>query len=306
MGQRFDRTLDHVRHARHPLRGVAKWSLIAVQVLIGLVLLFAVINLALSLSTFRGEDPLRRTAHELAVLWHSVPDDRAPDPDAFVAVHGRALGDDPDAAAIRRHFEQAAQGGTFLLDEVMVDRMEAVNGRIDARVLPPGVYVGAHAQGPDDAPMVYATKWLAHYLLFPRHAYILVVPQDGPALTLSASQNAKFPGTTENPNRLTARVGPFNDQAYDFPSSGEALHEVTVVSRDPAVIAAAPAALEQARRRLDDLDVGYNVLAPNSNTVVGCLLEEAGLMSGEVRSSMLLAMRAPGIGGACPSSVQGS
>ncbi len=305
-GAIFDHALDRVRHARHPLHGVAKWSLIAFQTLCGLFGLFCAINLILSLSTFRGENPASRTAHELGVLWFSTPNGQATSDEAFRAVHGRELGSQPTAADIRAHFEAASEGGTFLLDQVMIDRMEAVNGRIDGRVLPPGVYVGAHALGPDSPPLVWVTKWMAQYLLFPRHAYILVVPETGQALVFSASQEGKFPGDTEHPNRLSARLTPYDDAAYDFPSSGEALHEMTIVSRDPAIVAAAPARLDAARARLEALDETYGLLAPNSNTVVGCILEDAGLMEAQVRRSTLLAFRAPGLGAACPEPAQGS
>jgi len=297
---RANRLLDRIRHARHPFAGWRKWAVITGQGTAGFVLLFAVANLALSLSTFRGEDPLNRTAHELAVLWFSTPDGQPTSDAAFKMIYGRDLGDDATAAQIKAHFRAAAEGGTFLLDQVMVDRMEAVNGRIDAAVLPPGVYVGAHALGPDRPPLVHVTKWLAHYIVFPRHAYILVVPERGPAQVFSASQNGKFPGDTDSPDRLSARLTPYNDAAYDFPSSGEALHEMTIVSDDPEVVAAALVRLTEARDRLEALDQPYGLLAPNSNTVVGCIVEEAGLMSAEVRRSTLLALRAPGMGAECP------
>lgn len=300
------RALDRVRHARHPLRGIAKWVLIGFQTLAAVFGLFCLINLGLSLSTFRGEDPAARMAHELGVLWFSTPNGQPTSGRAFEVIHGAALGTAPTAQTILAHFEAASEGGTFLLDQIMVDRMEAVNGRIDGRVLPSGIYVGAHALGPDSPPLVWVTKWLAHYMLFPRHAYILVVPVTGPALVFSASQNAKFPGDSDAPNQLTARITPFDDRAYDFPSSGEALHEMTIVSRDPAVVAGAPAALDEARARLDAMHRTYGLLAPNSNTVVGCILEDADLMEPEVRRSTLLAFRAPGLGAACPDRAQGS
>lgn len=303
---RAHRLLNRIRHARHPFAGWRKWAVIAGEGLAGFVVLFAVANLTLSLSTFRGEGPARRIAHELGVLWFSTPDGQPTSDQAFEAIHGRDLGDDPTATEIRAHFLAAAEGGTFLLDQVMVDRMEAVNGRIDAAVLPPGVYVGAHALGPDKPPLVWVTKWLAHYVLFPRHAYILVVPETGQAWAFSASQEGKFPGETNSPNRLSARITPYTDAAYDFPSSGEALHEMTIVSDDPAVVAGALARLTEARDRLAALDQPYGLLAPNSNTVVGCILEEAGLMSAEVRRSTLLALRAPGMGAACPGADEGS
>lgn len=296
-GRRFK---DRVRHARHPLMGWKKWAVIAGQGLAGFVAIFAACNLVLSLSTFRGDNPLARTSHELAVLWFSTADDSPTSARAFDAIYGRELGDHPAAADIRAHFERASEGGTFLLDQVMVDRMQAINGRVDGRVMPPGIYVGAHALGPDRAPAVWVTKWLAHYLLFPRHAYILVVPEEGPAISFSASQEGKF-GDGEGPgDRLSARLFQFDDNAYDFPSSGESLHEMTIVSRDPAVLAAAPAALARARDALEAMDKTYGLLAPNSNTVVGCILEGADLMSEKVRRSTLLALRAPGMGAACP------
>jgi|GEM_PF-478325 len=296
-GRRFKHRL---RNARYPLTGLRKWAVIAGQGLAGLVVLFLATNLVLSLSTFRGENPASRTAHELGVLWFSTTGDTPTSAQAFDVVHGHEVGENPTAADIRAHFEKASEGGTFLLDQVMVDRMQAINGRIDSRVLPPGVYVGAHALGPDNAPLVWVTKWMGQYLLFPRHAYILVVPADGPAIAFSASQEGKFPGVTEHPDRLSARISAYDDHAYDFPSSGEALHEMTIVSRDPAVVANAPAALDRARRELEAKNETYGLLAPNSNTVVGCILEGAGLMSAKVRRSTLLALRAPGMGAACP------
>lgn len=295
------RRLRHrIGHARHPLTGWRKWTVILGEGLVGIAILFLLCNLILSLSTFRGGNPAARTAHELGVLWYSTPDDTPVAPEAFHVIHGGAVGDDPSPARIRAHFEDASESGTFLLDQIMIDRMQAINGRIDSAVLPPGVYVGAHALGPDDAPLVWVTKWLAHYMLFPRHAYILVVPAEGEAMAFSASQAGKFPGDTDAPDRLAARLAPYNDAAYDFPSSGEALHEITVVSRDPGVVARAPEALDRARRELAAKDEVYGLLAPNSNTVVGCILEDAGLMSGRVRRSTLLALRAPGLGAACP------
>ena len=306
----FDRVRDRavrlkqrVRQARHPLVGWCKWAVITGQGLAGFVALFAAVNLVLSLSTFRGEDPTARTAHELGVLWFSTPGETSDE--AFRVIYGGELGPEPTPADVRAHFEDALDGGTFLLDQVMVDRIQAVNGRIDSRVMPPGLYIGAHALGPDAAPLVHVTKWLGHFLLFPRHAYILVVPETGEALVFSASQNGKFPGETDSFNRLSARLTPFDDDAYDFPSPGEALHEMTLVSRDPAVVAGAPDALDAARRRLEALDQPYGLLAPNSNTVVGCILDDAGLMSAEVRRSRLLALRAPGLGAACPGSDEG-
>ena len=295
---RRDRLLQRVRHARHPLQGWQRWAVIAGQGIGGFVALFAVVNLVLSLSTFRGEDPLARTVHELRVLWFSPPDGQPMSPAAFPTVYGRDLGPAPDTVAIHAFLEREAEDGVFLLDHVMVDRILKLNGRIDARSLPSGVYVGAHALGPDGLPFVPVTKFLAQYLLFPRHAYLLVVPEAGPAIAFSASQNAKF-GIDVHPDRLSAEVAPFTPQAYDFPSSGEALHEMTRITNDPAQLAGAVQALKNAQARLAQEGLTYGLLAPNSNTAVGCVLQGSGAISQQARSSILLALRAPGFGAGC-------
>lgn len=295
---RARRLLERIRHARHPLRGWRRWAVIAGQGLVGFVALFAVVNLVLSLSTFRGEDPLARTVHELRVLWFSPPDGQPMSPIAFPTVYGRDLGPAPDTAAIHAYLEREAEDGVFLLDHVMVDRILKLNGRIDARSVPSGVYVGAHALGPDGMPMVPVTKFMAQYLLFPRHAYILVVPGSGPAIAFSASQNAKF-GIDIHPERLSAEIAPFDPNAYDFPSSGEALHEMTRITNDPARVATAVEMLKGAQARLAQEGLTYGLLAPNSNTAVGCVLQGAGAITQQARSSILLALRAPGFGASC-------
>lgn len=295
---RARRLLERIRHARHPLRGWRRWAVIAGQGLVGFVALFAVVNLVLSLSTFRGEDPLARTVHELRVLWFSPPDGQPMSPTAFPTVYGRDLGPAPDTAAIHAYLEREAEDGVFLLDHVMVDRILKLNGRIDARSVPSGVYVGAHALGPDGMPLVPVTKFMAQYLLFPRHAYILVVPESGPAIAFSASQNAKF-GIDIHPERLSAEIAPFDPNAYDFPSSGEALHEMTRITNDPARVATAVETLKGAQARLAQEGLTYGLLAPNSNTAVGCVLQGAGAITQQARSSILLALRAPGFGASC-------
>lgn len=295
---RARRLLERIRHARHPLRGWRRWAVITGQGLVGFVALFAVVNLVLSLSTFRGEDPLARTVHELRVLWFSPPDGQPMSPTAFPTVYGRDLGPAPDTAAIHAYLEREAEDGVFLLDHVMVDRILKLNGRIDARSVPSGVYVGAHALGPDGMPLVPVTKFMAQYLLFPRHAYILVVPESGPAIAFSASQNAKF-GIDIHPERLSAEIAPFDPNAYDFPSSGEALHEMTRITNDPARVATAVETLRGAQARLAQEGLTYGLLAPNSNTAVGCVLQGAGAITQQARSSILLALRAPGFGASC-------
>jgi hypothetical protein len=295
---RARRLLERIRHARHPLRGWRRWAVITGQGLVGFVALFAVVNLVLSLSTFRGEDPLARTVHELRVLWFSPPDGQPMSPTAFPTVYGRDLGPAPDTAAIHAYLEREAEDGVFLLDHVMVDRILKLNGRIDARSVPSGVYVGAHALGPDGMPLVPMTKFMAQYLLFPRHAYILVVPESGPAIAFSASQNAKF-GIDIHPERLSAEIAPFDPNAYDFPSSGEALHEMTRITNNPERVATAVETLRGAQARLAQEGLTYGLLAPNSNTAVGCVLQGAGAITQQARSSILLALRAPGFGASC-------
>lgn len=292
------RVLHRVRHAKHPLRGWRKWLVISGQAFAGVVGLFALVNLILSLSTFRGDNPLARTVQELRVLWYSPLDGRPMSPDAFAAVHGGDLGSAPDTTAIHAHLEAEAEDGVFLLDQVMVDYILDLNGRIDGRALPSGIYVGAHALGPDGLPFVPVTKFLAQYLLFPRHSYILVVPDRGQAFVFSASQNAKF-HIIEDPDLLSAVIAPYAPGAYDFPSSGQALHEITRITDDPARVAAAWETLHGAQAELEARDLRYGLLAPNSNTVIGCLLEATGAVTQQERSTILLALRAPGFGAPC-------
>jgi len=72
VGHRFDHALDRVRHARHPLHGVAKWSLIGFQSLVGLFVLFCVINLVLTFAVQRPRDILPRLERELTALNHAT------------------------------------------------------------------------------------------------------------------------------------------------------------------------------------------------------------------------------------------
>ncbi len=287
-----------MRHARHPLHGWKKWSLILLQWLALLVVVFALVNLALGLSVQSREDRGRRFVHVATALWFSPLDGRTADPTAFARLYGDELGSDPDANEVRGYFERRLDG-TIVLDQIMtehlVDRFEGVN----AQTFPAGVYVGVRALGPDGLPFVPVTKYLAHFLFFPRHAYILVVPETGPAQVFSASLNGHFDEDADDQQHLAAQIGDYGPGAYDFPSSGQAVHELTMVTRDPAETEAALESLSRAKDRLDAAGIEYGVLAPNSNTVIGCILEDAGVMSQAQRSSALLAVRAPGVGAAC-------
>lgn len=296
---RSRRFLDHVRQARHPLRGWRKWTLIGVQALIGLVVLFALANLALSLWVQRPADVPERTVQEVQGVWFSALDGRDAPGKAFTAIHGDRLGRAPSEAELKAHFEERAERRTFLLDQVMVEHMQDRFGGLDGSNFPAGVYVGLRAIGPDGAPWVHLTKWLAEFLFFPRHAYILVVPEDGEPVVFSASMNRKFDGEVEHPGRLAARIAAYDARAYDYPSSGQAIHELTRFHDDPAAIPAALSRLQAAKARLEAAEVAYGVLAPNSNTVVGCILEEAGVLSRRERQATILSLRAPGIGAAC-------
>lgn len=293
------RVLERWRHAKHPWRGWRRWAVIAGEATAGLILVFAVVNLTLSLTTFRGDDPSARMRHELVGLWHSAPDGESLSQDGFMSLYGRALGAEPSAEQIRAYVSDQAADDEFLLDHLLVDHIVQRFGRVDSRTLPVGVYVGAHALGPDGLPFVPVTKYLAHYLLFPRHAYILVVPPRGPAMTFSASQAGKFDPRADHPDELRAEIAPFDAEAYDFPSSGQALHEMTLITRDPRATTWAMDRLTAARDRLAESGTRYGLLAPNSNTVIGCILEQAGVVTRKERSAVILAFRAPGYGADC-------
>ena len=291
------RALERVRHARHPLHGWRRWTLIGVQAAVGLFLLFAFVNLALWFSIDRPDGPIRQARWEAEALARSPLDgEQAPDR-AFTALYGDVLGAEPDAEDIRAWFEARSLEGQFVLEHVMVQRMDVLNGGLNASVFPAGVYVGLRAMGPDRAPMVYVTRHMAHFMFFPRHAYILVVPEEGEATVFSASVNNKLDDDAEHPDHLRAALQAYDADAYDFPSSGQAVHLMTRISDE--VASDALERLEGAVERLEEAGVAYGVLAPNSNTVIGCLLEDAGVMTRNERSSALLAVRAPGLGADC-------
>ncbi len=295
--ERARRALERVRHARHPLHGWRRWTVIGVQAAVGLFLLFASVNLALWFSIDRTDGAVRQALWEVEALARSPLDgEQAPD-SAFTALYGEVLGAEPDASEVRAYFEERSQRGQFVLEHVMVQRMDAMNGGLDARVFPAGVYVGLRAMGPDEAPMVYVTRHLAHFMFFPRHAYILVVPERGEATVFSASVNEKLDEDAEHPDHLRAALQSYDEDAYDFPSSGQAVHLMTRISDE--VAGDAMDRLESAVARLEAAEVTYGVLAPNSNTVIGCLLEDAGVMTRAERSRALLAVRAPGLGADC-------
>lgn len=295
--ERARRALERVRHARHPLHGWRRWAIIAVQAAVGLFLLFALVNLALWFTVDRPGGAVREALWEVEALARSPLDgDQAPD-HAFTALYGDVLGDAPDVGEVRDYFEDQSRRDEFVLEHVMVQRMLTLNDRLDADVFPAGVYVGLRAMGPDGAPMVYVTRHLAHFMFFPRHAYILVVPEQGEATVFSASVNNKLDEDAEHPNHLRATLQAYDVDAYDFPSSGQAVHLMTRISDEVATDALAR--LETAAQRLAEAEVTYGVLAPNSNTVIGCLLEDAGVMTRSERSGALLAVRAPGLGADC-------
>lgn len=295
--ERGRRALERVRHARHPLHGWRRWVVIAVQAAVGLFLLFALVNLALWFSIDRSGGPIRQALWEVEALARSPLDgEQAPD-SAFTALYGEVLGAEPDASEIRDYFEDRSQRGQFVLEHVMVQRMDAMNGGLDARVFPAGVYVGLRAMGPDGAPMVYVTRHMAHFMFFPRHAYILVVPEQGEATVFSASVNNKLDDDAEHPDHLRATLQTYETGAYDFPSSGQSVHAMIRIT--DATAEDALDRLEAAVERLEEAEVTYGVLAPNSNTVIGCLLEDAGVMTRAERSGALLAVRAPGVGADC-------
>jgi hypothetical protein len=295
--ERARRALERVRHARHPLHGWRRWAFIAVQAALGLFLLFALVNLALWFTVDRPGGAAREALWEAEALARSPLDgDQAPD-HAFAALYGEVLGAEPDAGEVRDYFEDQSRRDEFVLEHVMVQRMLTLNERLDADVFPAGVYVGLRAMGPDGAPMVYVTRHMAHFMFFPRHAYILVVPEEGEATVFSASVNNKLDDDAEHPDQLRATLQAYDVDAYDFPSSGQAVHLMTRISDE--VASDALERLEAAARRLEEAGVAYGVLAPNSNTVIGCLLEDAGVMTRKERSSALLAVRAPGLGADC-------
>lgn len=249
--------------------------------------IFLLLNVALTVVLFASHGALPRLAADAKRLSAAGPRDRRDPVQAFNALYGETIGRDPDAPRMRNWLDRAlSRAGPVVFDQTMADYALHRYGQIDARVLPPGVYVGARAIGPDERPVVVVSKHLVHYGFFVRHSFILVVPPptpDGhpPAVALSAGLKKDFvtDRPLPDPYALHATVHPYAPGEYDFPNEGQAIHELFRLSSNPGRAASARSRLERAAHAIQASDMNYRLVSRNSNTVIGSVLRASGALS---------------------------
>ena len=277
---------------------------LAVAVAAGLALLLLV-NVGLNLAFFVATDAGGRATLDAGRLQLSGPQLQAQPADTFNRLYSEAIARDPPLSTIRARFQRELEtGGPIVFDlptaAYAVDRA----GQVDARVLPAGLYLGTRAIGPDKRPQAVVTKYLAHYGLYARHSFILVVPARRPdggydrAMSFAAGLERDFLARTPQRMQLYATLHPYARGGFDFPNEGQAIHELFLLSADPAVVAGAPAKLRHAALALQAADMDYRLIRQNSNTVIGCLLRASGVLGGReeaILNDWRIGLRALGI-----------
>lgn len=276
---------------------IARWVLGGV---VTLTLLIVAINIALSLILFGPSDGAGRLVSDWRRIWlaHDVSTDKITADQAFQSLYGPSLGAAPRAQDVRGWLSSGLEGQEPIVWDVILARYLTERfGAVDGRTLPAGVYVAAGPIGPDGWPSPLLTN-----LFFPRHGYVLVVPvPDGqrsrPALAATASLRRDFrPGG--NGDDLFAVVQVYGPDAFDFPTAGEPIHDLFLLSDDPRDIVVVERRIRAAAKRLDEAELGYGLFSRNSNSALRCFLKVSGLPSEKVdaiRHRPLARLRLPGI-----------
>lgn len=176
---------------------VARWVAWGAAATLAIIGTFALANVGLTLVFLVSEEQSGRLlidGHRLALSGGGARGEEAER--RYLKLYGRRIGAAPDPATIRRYLEDQASGGRpMVLDQALVDYVIERWGALDGRTVPPGVYVGARAIGPDTSPLLRVTKYLAQYAFYPRHGYVLVIgaPGDGhPPTEFSAGRAMDF------------------------------------------------------------------------------------------------------------------
>ena len=282
------------------IRGL-RWTATGIA---ALALLLVVVNLGLTTAFLAREHELGRWYVDIRRLALSGDHRRgAPAAGAYRQLYAELIGERPDAKDIRSYFEaQADRGGPIVLDQVLTDYILARWGQVDGRTLPPGVYIGARPLGPDAPPLSWVTQYLAQYALFTRHGYVLVVPPPDTAsapVEFSASRAKDFEPDPPDPRQLMIKAEPFQPGAYDFPSRGQAIHELFRLSDGPQVARRSGPELGGLAGALRKTGARYELFRQNSNTVLGCMLRASDLHRDQFerfRSDPLLRLRLLAIG----------
>lgn len=173
-------------------------------------------------------------------------------------------------------------------------------GQVDARSIPAGVYVAASPIGPD--VRVYTV--INQFFVFPRHGYLLIVPPltsgepPRPAVQAVASLQSDFLPDAQSHGALYSERMQFNVDAMGFPTPAEPIHDLFLITDDPALTRRLLAGIGPAIERIQDAELPYRVLQRNSNAAIGCLLLASGLPDATLdafTSAWLIRARLPGI-----------
>lgn len=266
---------------------------------VALVAVLLLVNLGLHLLLFGIETGPERLQRELRAVF---------------AARAVETGDTTQLAAFRSLYPAGCETelsqclGSLNVQPAMFDAtLAAVGldryGAIDARTLPPGAYLAAGPIGPDRWP-----HRLLGALFFPRHGYLLIVPEpEGDAYPQAEAATASYRGDfrdSGNKNELYARVENYRPSAFDFPRAGEPVHELYRLEVPLTRLEAVRNAIGVMKDGIQEEGRDYRLFRRNSNSALGCFLQAAGLTKQELRPLQrpLVRLRLPGVAStrACP------
>lgn len=280
------------------VRLAALWTLGGVA---GLTLIICLVNSVLALALFGPAEGVHRLRAdwERILVAHQMTAEALSVDAAFQRVYGGDFGPEPTADQIHRYISRDLEADEpAVIDALLALYIHERFGAVDGRTVPAGVYLAAGPIGPNAWPGPLAS----HYLVFPRHGYLLVVPPkrggDWPtAYEATASLRQEFRSSGDM-DALYAEVQPYRPGAYDFPRPGEPVHDLVLLTADPAEIGRIEARLSSFSHRLDARSLSYKLLRRNSNSALACYLQVVGLaetVTSTVGARLLLRLRLPGL-----------
>lgn len=293
----IDKFVDKLLNVLHAAREeaakptVVRRAIGVVRVSITFFAAFLAFNLVLRVALFWGEPNLRLLSDWRSLAAAGALSGGATPAEAYARTYGEAHSVDQ----IRRRLAQDLARGDAVIDVATVKLIEARAGQVDARTVPAGVYIAGSAVGPDTLLMA----GFSQYFVFPRHGYVLVVPPDGsPAVQAAASVESEFLPESDRESDIYAVITTFNPRAGNYPTIGEPIHDLVLVTADPIITQRAYEALPSAVDRIQRADLPYGLLLRNSNSALACLLLAGGAPRERVdaiRQGILMPLRLPGI-----------
>lgn len=270
---------------------IARRALGVARVSLTFLAAFLAFNLLLRVALFWGEPNLRIFSDWRSLAAASALSAGAAPDEAYARAYGQAH----SAEQIRQRMIEDLEAGDTVLDVATVKLIEAQDGQVDARSIPAGVYVAASAVGPDTLLMA----GFSQYFVFPRHGYVLVVPPDAsPAMQAAASVESEFLPETDRDGDIYAVITTFDPRAGNYPTIGEPIHDLVLVTADSVITQRVYEALPSAVERIQRADLPYGLLLRNSNSALSCLLLASGAPRERVdalRQRILMPLRLPGI-----------